>query len=110
MILYVVGGSCFIKTKDYLIIGSEDIGQRGIDKYIAGTQLTCVVVTERISVKDFLYSLSRVRLNPPKHLTSLKVLSKAVVATTDGIEFGKCFPVEYASINDLKHHFEEYWC
>ena len=109
MILYVVGGSCFIKTKGYLIIGSEDIGRRGIDKYIAGTQFTCVVITERTSVKDFLYSLSRVRLAPPSDLSSLKVLSKAVVATIDGVEFGKCFPVKYTSVDELKHHFEGYW-
>lgn len=109
MILYVVGGSCYVKTKDYLIIGSEDVDRLGVDFFITGTQLTCVVITEKISVKDFLYSLSRVRLSPPKHLASLKVLSKGVVATTDGIEFGKCFPVKYASVNDLKHHFEEYW-
>ena len=108
MILYVVGGSCFIKTKDYLIIGSENI-RRGIDKYLAGTQFTCVVITEKIPVKDFLYSLSRVRLTPPSELSSLKVLSKAVVATTDGVEFGKCFPVKYTSVDDLKYHFEEYW-
>lgn len=110
MILYVVGGSCFIKTKDYLIIGSEDVDRLGVDFFITGTQLTCVVITERISVKDFLYSLSRVRLVPSSDLSSLKVLSKAVVATTDGIEFGKCFPVEYTSVDELKHHFEEYWC
>lgn len=109
MILYVVGGSCFIKTKDYLIIGSEDVDRLGVDFFIAGAQFACVVITEEISVKDFLYSLSRVRLAPPSDLLSLKVLSKAVVATTDGIEFGKCFPVEYTSVDDLKHHFEEYW-
>lgn len=109
MILYVVGGSCFIKTEDYIIIGSEDVGRLGVDFFINSTQFTCAVITEKISVKDFLYSLSRVMLSPPKHLASLKVLSKAVVATTDGIEFGKCFPVEYASVDDLKHHFEEYW-
>ena len=109
MILYVVGGSCFIKTKDYIIIGSEDVDRLGIDRYIAGTQFTCAVITEKISVKDFLYSLSRVILSPPKHLASLKVLSKAVVATADGVEFGKCFPVKYASVDDLKHNFEEYW-
>lgn len=109
MILYVVGGSCFIKTKDYLIIGSDGVDRLGIDKYIAGTQFTCVVITEKISVKDFLYSLSRVMLSPPKNLASLKVLSKAVVATTDGVEFGKCFPVKYTSVNDLKRHFDGYW-
>lgn len=110
MILYVVGGSCFIKTKDYLIIGSEDVDRLGVAFFVAGIQLACAVVTEKISVKDFLYSLSRVRLSPPKHLTSLKGLSKAVVATADGIEFGECFPVKYTSADDLKHHFEEYWC
>ena len=110
MILYVVGGgSCYVKTKDHLIIGSEDVGRLGVDFFINSTQFTCAVITEKISVKDFLYSLSRVILSPPKHLASLKVLSKAVVATTDGIEFGKCFPVRYASVNDLKRHFDEYW-
>lgn len=109
MILYVVGGSCFVKTKDYIIIGSEDVDRLGIDRYIAGIQLSCAVITEKISVKDFMYLLSMVMLSPPKHLTPSKVLSKMVVATTDGIEFGKCFPVKYASFNDLKHHFEEYW-
>lgn len=109
MILYVVGGSCFIKTKDYLIIGSEDVDRFGIDRYIAGTQLTCAVITEKVSVKDFMYLLSRVVLSPPKHLASLEVSSKAVVATADGVEFGKCFPVKYTSTDELKHHFEEYW-
>ena len=109
MILYVVGGSCYIKTNDIFILGIQDVRRFGVEKYISGYQFSCAVITEKVSVDDFLWVLSRVRLNPPKHLTSLKVLSKAVVATTDGIEFGKCFPVEYTSVDDLKHHFEEYW-
>lgn len=109
MILYVVGGSCYVKTKDYLIVGSEDVDRLGVGFFIAGTQLTCAVITEKILVKDFLYLLSRVRLAPPSNLSTLKVLSKAVVATTDGVEFGKCFPVKYTSVDDLKRHFEEYW-
>lgn len=108
MILYVVGGSCYVKTKDYLIIGSEDVGRLRIGFFITGTQFTCTVITEKVSVDDFLWALSRVILSPPKHLASLKVLSKAVVATTDGVEFGKCFPVKYTCV-DLKHHFDEYW-
>ena len=98
MILYVVGGSCFIKTKDYLIIGSEDVDRLGVDFFIAGTELTCAMITEKISIKDFLYLLSRVRLTPPSDLSSLKVLSKAVIATADGIEFGECFPVKYIQV------------
>ena len=109
MILYVVGGSCYVKTNDLFILGVQDVRRFGIEKYISGYQFSCAVITEKISVDDFLLVLSRVRLSPPKHLASLKVLSKSMVATTDGVEFGKCFPVKYASVNDLKHHFEEYW-
>lgn len=108
MILYVVGGSCHIKNNDIFIIGIQDVRRFGIEKYISGYQFSCAVITEKVSVDDFLWVLSRVILSPPKHLASLKVLSKAVVATTDGVEFGKCFPVKYASA-DLKHHFDEYW-
>ena len=46
--------------------------------------------------------LSRVRLTSPSELSALKVLSKAVVATTYCVEFGKCFPVKYTSVNDLE--------
>ncbi len=109
MILYVVGGSCYIKTNDIFILGVQDVRRFGIEKYISGYRFSCAVITEKVSVDDFLWVLSRVILSPPKHLASLKVLSKAVVATTDGVEFGKCFPVKYASVNDLKRHFEEYW-
>lgn len=109
MILYVVGGSCHIKTNDIFILGIQDVRRFGFEKYISGYQFSCAVITEKVSVDDFLWVLSRVMLSPPRHLASLKVLSKAVVATTDGIEFGKCFPIKYASVDDLKHHFEEYW-
>lgn len=109
MILYVVGGSCYIKNNDLFILGIQDVRRFGVEKYISGYQFSCAVISEKVSVDDFLWVLSRVVLSPPKHLASLKVLSKAVVATTDGIEFGKCFPVKYTSVDDLKHHFEEYW-
>lgn len=109
MILYVVGGSCYIKTNDTFILGIQDVRRFGIEKCISGYRFSCAVITEKVSVDDFLWVLSRVMLSPPKHLTSLKVLSKAVVATTDGVEFGRCFPVEYTSVDELKQHFEEYW-
>ena len=109
MILYVVGGSCYVKTNDIFILGIQDVRRFGIEKYISGYRFSCAVITEKVSVDDFLWVLSRVILSPPKHLASLNVLSKAVVATADGVEFGKCFPVKYASVGDLKHHFEEYW-
>lgn len=104
MILYVVGGSCYVKTNDLFILGVQDFR-----RYISGYRFSCAVITEKVSVDDFLWVLSRVILSPPKHLTSLRVLSKAVVATKDGIEFGKCFPVEYTSGDELKRNFEEYW-
>lgn len=109
MILYVVGGSCYVKTSDIFILGVQDVRRFGIEKYISGYRFSCAAITEKVSVDDFLWILSRVMLSPPKHLASLKVLSKAVVATTDGIEFGKCFPVKYASVDNLKHDFDGYW-
>lgn len=109
MILYVVSGSCYIKNNDLFILGIQDVRRFGIEKYISGYQFSCAVITEKVSVDDFLWGLSRIVLSPPRHLASFKVLSKAVVATTDGVEFGKSFPVKYTSVSDLKHHFEEYW-
>lgn len=104
MILYVVGGSCYVKTNDLFILGVQDFR-----RYISGYRFSCAVITEKVSVDDFLWVLSRVMLSPPKHLASLRVFSKVVVATTDGVEFGRCFPVKYASVNDLKRHFDEHW-